>query len=101
MVCIAAGPMLDAAEILAFMYEVLDKLAFALSGPQLFRSAYKVGWQHFMHTTCGGMVLAGYNEKCRRALSFVEFARSKQVDRLHKGSCIWLADATYMLYDTD
>ena len=55
--------MLDAAEILAFMYEVLDKLAFALSGPRLFRSAYQVGGQHFMHTTCGGMVLAGYNEK--------------------------------------
>lgn len=34
-------------------------------------------------------------------LTFVEFARSKQVDRLHKGICIWLADATYMLYDTD
>ncbi len=63
MVCIAAGPMLDAAEILACMYKVLDNLAFALSGPKLFYSAYQVGWQHFMHTMCQGMVLAGYMEE--------------------------------------
>ena len=59
--------MLAAAEILAFMYEILDKLAFALSGPRLFHSAYQVGWQHFMHTMCQGMVLAHMEEACIHA----------------------------------
>ncbi len=50
--------MLDAADVLEDIYEVLDKLARALGGPQLFQSAYQVGWHHFMLTACGGMVLA-------------------------------------------
>ncbi len=63
MVCVAAGPMLDAADILEVIYEVLDKLALALGGPRLFHSAYQVGWHHFMHTMCQGMVLAAHMEE--------------------------------------
>ena len=65
MVCIAAGQMLDASEILAFMYDVLDSLAYSLDGPRLFRSVYQVSWQHFRHTICQGMELAGYMEEAR------------------------------------
>ncbi|KAL0020049.1 hypothetical protein WJX77_009271 [Trebouxia sp. C0004] len=35
------GPMLDAAEILVFMYGVLDNLAFSLSGLKLFHSVFQ------------------------------------------------------------
>lgn len=44
MACIGAGPMLDAADVLEVLYEVVDKLALALGGPQLFQSAYQVGF---------------------------------------------------------
>ena len=63
--CIAAGQLLDAREILAFMYKLLDNLATALSGPKLFYTDYQVGWPQFMHTICQGMVLAGYMEEAR------------------------------------
>lgn len=61
----AADQMLDASEILAFMYDVLDSLAYSLDGPRLFRSVYQVSWQHFRHTICQGMELAGYMEEAR------------------------------------
>ncbi len=63
MVYIAAGPMLGAVAILTVMYEILDKLAFALSGPRIFHSAYRVSWHCFMHTMCQGMVLAAHIEE--------------------------------------
>lgn len=54
---------MDAGEILAFMYKLLDNLASALSGPKLFYTDYQVGWQQFMHIMSQGMVLAGYMEE--------------------------------------
>ena len=63
----AAGPMLDAGEILVFMLALLDNLALSLSGPRLFQSVFEVSWQHFMHTTCQGVMLAGYMEEAECA----------------------------------
>jgi hypothetical protein len=74
--------MLDAADVLEVLYEVVDKLALALGGPQLFQSAYQVGWHHFMHTVCQGMVLASYSLETR-----IHACAYKQHRCRH--ACIW------------
>ena len=74
--------MLDAANVLVVIYEVLDKLAVALGGRQLFQSAYQVGGHRFLHTMCQGMVLAAHIEEAR-----IHACAYKQHRCRH--ACIW------------